>query len=32
MGSSRDLEVVGKLSKVIEYQFNGYYFQLGAQL
>ena len=27
-----DLEVVGKLSKVMEYQFDGHYFQLGGQL
>jgi len=32
MGSSRDLEAVGKLSKVMEYQFDGHYFQLGGQL
>ena len=32
MGWSRDLEAVGKLSKVMEYQFDGHYFQLGGQL
>ena len=32
MGSSRDLEVVGKLLKVMEYQFDGHYFQFGGQL
>ena len=32
MGWSRNLEAVGKLSKVMEYQFDGHYFQLGGQL